>query len=250
MSSSRGRRWRQVQAQVQTAMARPRDEIEPEGGPAHQALNLLDALSVSLRRREEARLWRLRAGALSVLGPARDAEAVAAYQEAVLRAPRDGRLHWEAAVYHKWRGRWDEAWRLNAVALARMPSLRGALWTQAQLATVRGDAALATGIWRSLGHGMHAPRCGALPESQVQPTFLVRLPCRPAATGPSFEMLPLQATSPCHGVLTAPTFVAAGIDFGDQLLFDAAPAAWVQQAGVPVPCFPVVALLQRAQVRT
>ncbi len=51
--------------------------------------------------------------------------------------------------------------------------------------------------------------------------------------------------SPLHGVVRSPTFREAIADFGDVVLFDAAPSAKIEHEGRVVPVFPLLSVLKK-----
>ncbi|MDQ3032717.1 MAG: hypothetical protein M3Y87_09890, partial [Myxococcota bacterium] len=64
-----------------------------------------------------------------------------------------------------------------------------------------------------------------------------------------FERVWAQPLSPLHGVLRSPTFRDAIADWGDVVLWDAAPAATIEEGGRAVPVFPLLAVLKEGDER-
>jgi hypothetical protein len=65
----------------------------------------------------------------------------------------------------------------------------------------------------------------------------------------TFEILWAQPLSPCHGVLRSPTFREGGADYGDVVLWDAAPVSVSRIEGRAVPRFPLLAILEKGGER-
>ncbi|MGE3634004.1 MAG: tetratricopeptide repeat protein, partial [Sandaracinaceae bacterium] len=235
---------------------RPLDEppLDPQG--ALLAAGALDrcsgALDPEAARDPEigGRLLAQRAHALRLLGPGRHDEAVTLLERAIALDPDRAQWHFELGLLHKHR-RDFASMRASAEHAARLEPSRGALFNLAIAATAAGDAALAKDAWDRLGIATTV-REGGLPMASELAPVKVRLATRGSGLGEdalpeqaaSFEAVWVQPMSPCHGVVRSATVRDAVADFGDVVLFDAAPVAILEHEGRKVPCLPLLGVLR------
>jgi len=254
-------------ALLRLAERRPADEPPLPEGPAADALAILEAsppgdgADAALRARHHGQ----RANALRMLGPARDAEARAALDAGLALTPDDGGLWADAALLHKWRGRWDEAFAAAERAADLLDAGRGVLWNLAIAATALGRGDRAADAWRALGLRARVNDAG-MPivegaDGQPLPPVDLRVPTRGSGHGlprqdvpdraMGFELLSVAPLSPCHGVVQSPSFRSAPVDWGDVVLWDGAPVGWLRSAGdaPPRPRFPLLEILRHSDDR-
>lgn len=191
--------------------------------------------------------------ALRLAGPGKDAEATSALLRATELAPGNGGFWFDLGVLHKWRGRFQPAYDCFLRAQSRLGDTRPVLVNLGVCATAIGDGDVAGLCFKKLGFPVALsesglPRVDGLPELQVRVLsrgagygFEGAVPDRAAA----FEVVRVLPLSPCHGVVASATFRDAPIDFGDTVLFDAAPVA--RTAAGPV--FPLLEILRRGDER-
>ena len=191
------------------------------------------------------------ANALRLCGPDRDAEASAAYASALAREPDRGWWWFDLGTLHKWRGRFQDCADATARANALLGDKRPVLFNLAIAQTALGLGEAAAATWKTLSipatvgeHGM--PRVDGIPPLSV------RVLSRESGYGAhralpdgavSFELLQVEALSPCHGVVTTPSFGDCPVDLGDVLLFDANPVARAQDGA---PRFAVLEILRKS----
>ncbi|MBO6938808.1 MAG: hypothetical protein JJ863_27815 [Deltaproteobacteria bacterium] len=204
-----------------------RSDLEPETR-AYLALNLGHAL----RR----------------LGPDADAEAQQAYAEALALQPDRGWWHHAQAELHKWRGRWEECLASEKAAAERLPGERVVALGVALAATALGKGDEAADAYESLGLPRPELTAGGLPRVDGLGHRRVRTPARPTGRGvqqlpdPCFELVWVELLSPCHGVVSSPSFLDAPIDYGDVILFDPARVATTE---TDEPVHPILERLHR-----
>ncbi|HJL19640.1 MAG TPA: hypothetical protein RMH99_28515 [Sandaracinaceae bacterium LLY-WYZ-13_1] len=250
-------------ALIRAAERRPIDEPPLAEGPASAAASgaarCLGKLPAEAKADPEigGRLHALRGNALSLLGPKRHADAVAALERALALDPDRGQWLFDLGLAHK-RAR-DFAASLEATQRARaaLGDAKPVLWNLAIAATALGRAALALEAWRALGLPASG-REGALPFVEGLEPAQIRLPTLGSghAVGAAvpdeaagFEIVWVQPLSPCHGVVRSPTFREAMADFGDVVLWDGAPASVARVDGRPVPRFPFLGVLRQGDER-
>ncbi len=231
------------------AQLRPLDLPPLPEGPAAQAARLAEqALARDPSGPLAGYLWINRANALRALGPEEDGRAQRAYAEALARDDR-GWWHFDLAVLHKWRGRWEASLQASLAARERLGAVRPVCWNIALAATALGDGGRALEAWRALGFDPRLGEGSGLPFVEGIPPFQVRVPSRPSGfglgepEGEQFELVWVQPISPCHGVLASPTFGDAPVDYGDVVLWDGAPVLF------DPPCFPLLEILRRGDER-
>ncbi len=231
------------------AQLRPLDLPPLDGGPAEEAARLAeDALGQEPDGPLAGYLWINRANALRAMGPEHDGRAQRAYQEALARDDR-GWWHFDLAVLHKWRGRWRASLEAGLAAQERLGAERPVSWNIALAATAIGDGERAAEVWRTLGLQPRLDAGGGLPVVEGIPPLRVRVPSRSSGYGlgePEEDLLEVvwvQPISPCHGVVSSPTFGDAPVDFGDVVLWDGAPVH------LDPSCFPLLEILHRGDER-
>lgn len=249
-------------ALLRLASRRAFDEPPEEGGPATLAA---EAAGRCLSRLEAAdrqaadpggMLLATRGNALRKLGPGRRADAVEALEAAIALEPR-GEWELDLSIVHKEARAFDRALEHAGRARAALGERKGVLWNLAIAATACGDSEAAAEAWRALGLSPVVSE-GALPRVDDLPPAQVRLP----TLGPEldahafipegavgFEAVWVQPLSPCHGVVRSPTHREARADFGDVVLWDGAPVAFVERDGAPIPRFPVLTVLWEGDER-
>jgi len=179
------------------------------------------------------------AHALRRLGPDADEEAQQAYAEALALQPERGWWHHAFAELHKWRGRWEECLASEQAARERLPGERVPVLGVALAATALGKGEEAADAYESLGLPRPELTAGGLPRVDGLGRRRIRTPARPTGRGvqelpdPCFELVWVELLSPCHGVVSSPSFLDAPIDYGDVILFDPARVA-TTETGEPV----------------
>lgn len=255
-----------ARALIRIAELRSPDEPKlSDDGPAEQAVALvapaLAGLSVEERADKEVGGWlrSLHANALRLAGPGRDAEAQAAFEAALDADRADGGLWFDLALLHKWRGRWQAAYDCNLRAQARLGDTRAVLFNLGIAATAANDGNVAGLCWKKLGFDPSLSDKSGHAYVDDLPPMQVRVLSRGSGYGfpgavpdqaVSFEVLWVQPLSPVHGVVVTPSFRDAPIDYGDVVLWDAAPVAVVDgPEGKKIPRFPLLEILRRGDER-
>lgn len=221
------------------AALRPLD-APPENPVAQRVVEL--TARITLEGELAAYLWINRANALRALGPDGDSEATDAYLHALSIVDK-GAWHFDLGVHHKWRGRFHACYESMLRARARLGETRPVLWNMAIAATGAGKGDLAAGAWRDLGLDVSLNEKSRLPILADIPPMQVRAPSRPTGRGfdppdnVGFEVVTVQPISPCHGVVSTPSFEDTPIDYGDIVMWDGAPVA--------ESCFPLLEILRR-----
>lgn len=247
------------------AERRPLDEPPlADGGPARIAaeaalrcIEKLDARAAS-DPAVAGYLWINRANALRMLGRSEDLAARAAFDRAVAIAPDRGGFWLDLALLHKWRGRFQEAFDATLKARARMGETRAVQFNLAICATALGQGDVAAGAWRKLGIPAEVNAKSGMPVVEGLPPVQVRVPAKgPGADlgttipdrAATFEILWVLPLSPVHGVVQTPTFRETPVDYGDVILWDAAPIAIGEHEGEKVPRFALLEILRRGDER-
>jgi len=254
-----------VRSLIGIAELRVQDEPKLEAeGPAEHAADLAKAALVALSDAERANkdvggwLRSLHANALRLCGPARDEEAQAAFEVALDADRGDGGLWFDLALLHKWRGRWKPAYDCNLRAQARLGDTKPVLFNLGISATAANDGNVAGLCWKKLGFTPTLNEKSGHAFVDGLPPMQVRVLSRGSGYGfpgaipdqaVSFEVVWVQPLSPCHGVVVTPTFRDAPIDYGDVVLWDAAPVTVVAGPDGPVPRFPLLEILRRGDER-
>jgi tetratricopeptide (TPR) repeat protein len=254
-----------VAALVACAELRAPDEPPLRDGAAALAARAsracLDALPAAARRDPAIAGYLLvnLGAALRLLGIERDGEAVAAFEEALALDARRSGWWFALGVCHKWRGRFAAALTATQRARALLPpdapanAVRPILFNLAICATALGQGDVAAEALAALGIPAMVSR-GGLPMVEGLPPVEVRVPTRgsghSAGAVPdralSFEVVRVAPLSPVHGVVETPTFRDAPVDYGDVVLWDAAPVSVRRTAaGARIACFPLLERLRK-----
>jgi hypothetical protein len=250
-----------VTALVRVDERRGFDEPVPRAAPAELAereasrvLSRLDAAALADPDRGGA-LRVARANALRRVR--REREAAAEIERAL--ADHGPRGDWLAdlGLARKHAGDFRGALEAFSLSRDRLGATRRLSHDVAICAIGAGDADAAAAALEALGHRV-LRRDGALPFVPDLPPIEVRVPTR----GPGHAMLAVvpdqavslervraQPLSPVHGVLLTPTFRDAIADWGDVVLWDAAPVARASHDGRDVPVMPLLAVLSRGGER-
>ncbi len=192
-----------------------------------------------------------RANALRMCGPDRDAEAREAYEAALEGDPDRGWWWFDLGTLHKWRGRFAECVEATEKARAILGDKRPVLFNLAIAKTALGEGAAATELWRALKIPATVGEHG-MPHVEGIPPLSVRVLSRESGYGTqralpdgavSFELLQVDALSPCHGVVITPSFGDCPVDVGDVLLFDVNPVARAEDGA---PRFAVLEVLRKS----
>ncbi|MFW6066731.1 MAG: hypothetical protein ACOC97_00215 [Myxococcota bacterium] len=241
---------------IARAQLRPPDEPPLEHGPARVAADAAERClarcegGASIEPQAMAYLWINRANALRHLGGAFDEEAQQAYRRALELAPDRGWWWLDLGVLHKWRGRYDLAFDCFLKARARLGEEKPVLFNLGIAATALGQGDVAAGLWRQLGIPAEVNDRSGMPFVDGLPPVQVRVPTRGPGTGAptdvpdravGLELLWVAPLSPCHGVVQTPPFRDAPVDYGDVVLWDAAP---VGTADDGTPRFPLLTRLR------
>jgi hypothetical protein len=246
------------------------DEPPRPGSPAERALEIARR---ALAAAPEAGSDEHRAGRAALLlalgnahrrlGPGHDAEAVQAFEQALLLAPADGHAWFDCGLCHKWAGRFRAAWVAFQRAEERLGATRAVLFNRAACATASGQVEDAAEAWRRAGLSVELS-AGSLPrvtrgDGAPLPDVWVRVPTRGTGhaelgvpeAGVAFEIVGVEPLSPCHGVVRTPTLRHAVVDFGDVVLFDPAPVARMAFGGesAPRPVLPLLHVIARGDER-
>ncbi|MFO0693378.1 MAG: hypothetical protein U0230_07475 [Polyangiales bacterium] len=248
-------------ALLAAAERRPMDEPPlvadgPAQLAARAALRCLEGLPEAARKDPEVAGYLLaqRGNALRLSGPNEDAAAQQAFADALALDREKGGWWFDLALLHKWRGRFQQGFECNLRAQARLGDTRAVLFNLGICATAIGDGNVAGLCWKKLGFPVDLhPKSGHAIVEDLPPMQIRVLskgtgygfdgPVPDQAVG--FEVVWVQPLSPCHGVVATPTFREAPIDYGDVVLWDAAPVAVVQGESGPVPRFPLLEILRR-----
>jgi hypothetical protein len=193
------------------------------------------------------------ANALRRIGPARDADAVAAFERAIATHGGSGEWFIDLGLCHKWAGRFRAALVAFRKAREKLGHHRATLFHLASAAIGAGEGEEAREALCALGFAaeINAGQMVFVPDLlPVQ----VRIPTRWPGHGlmavvpdeaVGFERVWVTPLSPLHGVVRSPTFREAIADFGDVVLFDAAPSAKIEHEGRIVPVFPLLSVLKK-----
>lgn len=199
--------------------------------------------------------------ALARLGPSRDAEALAALEEAIriTSGALTERADWlsDLGVLHKRARRFRAALIAFQKAHEKGKRSRGLSFHLALSAIATGEHAIAREALKELGLAVEGEG-DARPFVPDLPAVQVRMPT--LGTGylignvvpdesASFERVWMQPLSPVHGVLRSPTYREALADFGDVVLVDPAPVAHVTEDGRRVPVLGVLGVLAKGDDR-
>lgn len=244
---------------LRVADRRGLDAPTREEGPASRVARATAEVLAKAPPELQAWLFVNRANALRRLGPGRDADARTAFRAAL--DLDDSRPGWwlDLALLHKWRGRWRDALEAVEAASSRGADPRRVAFERAIAGTALAERELVLAAWESLGVPMEVREGGGWSCSRELPPVQVRVPAkasghgirwlrvdseRPDPEGRVFELVWVTPLSPVHGVVSSPTFEDAPVDYGDVILWDAAPVPSVGEGG---PVFPLLEILGRGE---
>lgn len=226
---------------------------------AREAERLLGALTPDAARDPErgGALTIAYANALRRLGASRDADAVAAFERAI--SQHGGRGEWlsDLGLCHKWAGRFRASLVAFRKAREKLGDRRAILFHLASAAIGAGEREEAAEALRALGLTVESGP-DSLPFVPDLTPVQVRIPTRGPGHGLlavvpdeaiGFERVWAQPLSPLHGVVRSPTFREAIADWGDVVLWDAAPTATFEHEGRTVPVFPLLSVLHEGDER-
>jgi hypothetical protein len=234
---------------------RPADDAAAFGALAAQ--RALDPASQrSLDAGQRGALLVALGNAMSRLGPARDAEAVAAFEEAIRI---EGRPDWlsDLGVCHKRARRFRAALIAFQKAAEKGKRSRALSFHLALTGIATGEHAVARDALLALGmkvegEGDARPFVPDLPPVQVRMTTVGTghaigsvVPDESA----SFERVLMQPLSPVHGVLRTPTHREAIADYGDVVLVDPAPVTKIVDGDRAIPVLGVLGVLAKGDER-
>lgn len=243
----------------------PRIALGPATQAAALAARLLEGDDDDPARR--AYLEVQRANALRLAGRENDEEALALFESALGTGSRgaedpeaesapnaqDAATFFDLGLFHKSRGRFDEAYAAFSRARQAGQGGRALLFNMAAAATALGRGEDAQMAWAALGIELQVNGAG-MPFGAVPGPVEVRVPTRGSGHGVdpvvpdealSFEVVSVAPISPCHGVVQTPTLRDAPVDYGDVILWDGTPVAMKQVDGRPMPRFPLLEILRR-----
>lgn len=193
------------------------------------------------------------ANALRRAGPSRDADAVAAFERAIATYGGSGEWFLDLGMCHKWAGRFRAALVAFRKAREKLGDHRATLFHLASAAIGAGDVQEARDALRALGFAADIGEGQMVFVPDLSPVQ-VRIPTRGPGHGllavvpddaVGFERVWVTPLSPLHGVVRSPTFREAIADFGDVVLFDAAPCAKIEAEGRVVTVFPLLSVLKK-----
>jgi len=247
---------RACDALIRMAERIPFDEPSAAAGPARLAVDAVDrclAAAPTLGTQDSlfGYLHINRANALRLLH-AYD-EALPAFETALRAQPDNGGWWFNLGLLHKARLAFREGLDANLRARALLGNQKAVLWNLSICATALGEGQTAVESLRCLGHdaklapsGM--PYVDGLPPVQVRAAS-IGSGLGPDATVPEravgFELLWVTPISPCHGVVSSPSFRDASIDYGDVVLWEPVPLGISEHDGRPVPRFALLAVLKK-----
>ncbi len=193
------------------------------------------------------------ANALRRVGPSRDADAVAAFERAIATHGGSGEWFVDLGLCHKWAGRFRAALVAFRKAREKLGDHRATLFHLASAAIGAGEGEEARKALCALGFAAENNAGQMVFVPDLLPVQ-VRIPTRGPGHGlmavvpddaVGFERVWVTPLSPLHGVVRSPTFREAIADFGDVVLFDAAPSAKIEHEGRVVPVFPLLSVLKK-----
>lgn len=248
-------------ALIRAAELRGADEPFAGDGPAATAADLALRCLAALQPADRARaaiggyLHMGRANALR-LAHQYD-EALVAGRAALATDAANGEWWWNMGLLHKARAAFADALEANERARCLLGDRKGILWNRAICATALGHGAVARDALCALGFPATLSP-GGMPQVEHLPLVQVRVASRSsgyeAAQDPMqraviFELVWVSPLSPCHGVVQSATQRDAAVDYGDVVLWDGTPIGMGERDGVPVPRFPLLAVLRRGDER-
>ncbi len=195
--------------------------------------------------------------ALRLCGPEHGALAKGALEHALSFDPNRGPWWMNLGLLHKAAGEWGEALKAFQQACLLMGNHKAALWNIVIAATALGQGKVAADALKALGIAASVNEAG-MPFVDHVPPCQLRVATRGTGRGVgqhvpdqavSFEVVWASPLSPVHGVVQTPTSRDASIDYGDLVLWDAAPVSVDRDGERPVPRFPILAVLKRGRER-
>jgi len=236
-----------------------------EGGPAHVAAEL--AKRCLAQWKPKAKADALMSGyihvslgnALRLCGPEHGALAKGALEHALAFDPNRGAWWMNLGLLHKTAGEWEPALKAFQQACLLLGNHKPSLWNIVIAATALGQGAVAAEALKALGIPASVNESG-MPFVDGVPPCQLRVATRGTGRGVnpavpdqavSFEVVWASPLSPVHGVVQTPTSRDASIDYGDLVLWDAAPVGFDRETTPqrPTPRFPILALLKRGRER-
>lgn len=188
----------------------------------------------------------------------RYADAAASYTEALDLDANNGDWWFNFGLLHKARGDFDGGLQAAQKACELVGERRGILWNIAICATALGKGVIAVEAMHKLGFKNARVLDNGMPHVDDLPPAQVRVATRGSGhgfggaeleQGVVFELLWVTPASPCHGVVSTPTFREASVDYGDLVLWDGTPIGVVEHEGKPVPRFPLLSRLRAGDER-
>lgn len=246
-------------ALIRTAELLPLDVPPPEHGAANLAVAVaqrcLGALDEAARQDAKVKGY-LQINLANALRLAHLYDrALSAYKAALATVEDNGWWWFNLGLLHKARGSFDEGLLANEKALELLGPQKPVLWNVAICATALGNGARAAEALKGMGIPAEVAASG-MPVVDGLPPVQVRVASvGPGHGGPSvvpdrtvsLELVWVSPLSPVHGVIQSATYRQSDVDFGDLILWDAAPVDVGQRDGQPVPRFPILAVLRRGE---
>lgn len=233
-----------------------------EGGAAHVAADLAKHCLANWKPGKNDALMSgyLHVGlgnALRLCGPEHGALAKGALEHALAFDPNRGAWWLNLGLLHKTAGDWTEALKAFQQACLLLGNHKAALWNIVIAATALGQGKVAAEALLALGIKASINDSG-MPFVDGIPACQLRVATRGTGRGVaqqvpdqavSFEVVWASPLSPVHGVVQTPTSREASVDYGDLVLWDAAPVHVDRDGDRPVPRFPILAVLKRGKER-
>lgn len=240
----------------------PDEPPTTEGGPAHAAADLAKHCLANWKPGKGDALLSgyLHVGlgnALRLCGPEHGAMAKGALEHALSFDPNRGAWWLNLGLLHKSAGEWEEALKAFQQACLLLGNHKAALWNIVIAATALGKGSVAAEALSALGIKAQVNDSG-MPFVDGVPDCQLRVATRGTGRGVgqqvpdqavSFEVVWASPLSPVHGVVQTPTSREASVDYGDLVLWDAAPVSVDRDGERPVPRFPILAVLKRGRER-
>lgn len=197
------------------------------------------------------------ANVLRRLGPARDAQALARFEESIRVVPH-GESFFDLGLFHKWAGRFRAAHAAFTKAESILGPEKKVLFNRALTAMLSGALEDSCASWKRAGvAAVLAP--GALPFVEGLAPVRVRVPSRsddesiPSVEGRGavvFETLVVEPLSPAHGVVRSSSHGETIVDAGDVIAFDPAPIAFERTPEArPTPVFTLLHVIRSGTER-
>lgn len=172
----------------------------------------------------------------------KEAEAEAAYREAIALAPDWSVPSYNLGLLLKYQCRWAESLAANLRATGLAPDDEGAWWNLGIAATALGDWRIARDAWSHCG--LEMPSGDGPPNCAYG---LIPLRLNPNADG---EVVWANRIDPARAVLASIPFAASGFRWGDAVLHDGAAVGHRLLNGREVPVFNALARLEPSPFST